>query len=169
MIPVTELSRKIAEERGSSIFIVEIKQTGEKKIDVQAHGSFDNRTTSKVNILTGLVFALREFAEMYQVELEAHGGEVKQPKTELSELSAKAHGISHVIYDPLSIMECVRAALAISLRNNQRRVTLLGVAGLIVHMQASLAGDTFENTVEVMRLFLENMLRDPKINPSARA
>lgn len=163
-MPIQDLSRTISDLRDeSTIFIVEIRPASDECIDAQAHGVFNNKTTTKVNVLTALTFALREFAGVYEAELVSEGGEVTPPKTALSEHSYKAHGIKHVIYDPQSIIEAVRSVLAILQCNSQRRVTALGVAGLLVRMQAELAGDTVENTIELMRVFIDNMLRDPKM------
>lgn len=77
------------------------------------------------------------------------------------------HGIKHVLYNPLTIMECTRAVLGILQRDGQRRVCALSVAGMLVWMQAELAGDSIDNTIELMRIFIDNLQKNPKIKARA--
>jgi hypothetical protein len=164
-MPIDKLSKAISDLRGeSTIFIVEIRPTSEQCIDVQAHGVFNNKTTSKVNVLTALTFALREFAGIYEAELVSEGGTPHEPA--LGD-SFKKHGIKAVAYNPLTVVEAVRAVMSIMERNSQRRVTALAVAGLIVRMQAELVGDTLDNTIELMRIFIDNLKRDLTNIPKA--
>lgn len=163
-MPIKDLSRTISDLRGeSSIFVVEIRQTSDKCVDVQAQGTFNNKTSTKVNVLTALTFALREFAGLYEVELASEGGAPVVPASTTLGDSFRKHGIKAVAYDALTVIEAVRAVMSIMQRKNQRRVVALAVAGLIVRMQAELSGDTLDNTVELMRIFIDNMKRDPKM------
>jgi len=77
--------------------------------------------------------------------------------------SFKKHGVNHVVYDPLTVVEAARAVLGVLQRSGQRRVVGLAVAGLLVRMQAELAGDTIDNTIELMRMYIDNLQRDLKI------
>lgn len=75
----------------------------------------------------------------------------------------KKHGVKYVVYNPLTVIEAARSVLAVCKRNGERDVTTLAVAGMLVWMQAELAGDTLDNTIELMRIFIDNMQRDLKI------
>jgi hypothetical protein len=167
-MPIQELSRAISDLRDeSSIFLVEIRPTNVNGIDVdvQAQGTFNNITTSKVQLLTSLTFALREFTRIYEAELAKEtGAPVREPT--LGD-RFKRHGIKAVAYNPLIVIEAARAVMSIMERNSQRRVIALAVAGLIVRMQAELAGDTLDNTIELMRIFIDNLKRDLTNIPKA--
>ena len=62
-------------------------------------------------------------------------------------------------YRPQTIAEAARAALAVMEKGGERRVNALGVAALLVWMQAELAHDSVDNTVELMRHFLDSLQR----------
>ncbi len=77
--------------------------------------------------------------------------------------SFKKHGVSHVVCDSLAVIEAARAVMGVLGRARQPRVVALAVAGVLVRMQAELAGDTIDNTIELMRMYIDSLQRDLKI------
>lgn len=63
-----------------------------------------------------------------------------------------------------SYKNVVQAALAATRtidETGEQRVMVLGVAALLIRMQAELSGDTTENTIELMRDFLSDWDKAP--------
>ncbi len=60
-----------------------------------------------------------------------------------------------VSFNPRVTAEAARAVVDILQKHGERRVSCLAVAGLLVWMQAELAGDTIENTIDLMRTFID--------------
>jgi len=65
------------------------------------------------------------------------------------------HGIVYVRCTPSNVVDAVRATLKVLADKGERRVVALAAAGMIVRMQAELAGDTIANTIELMREFMK--------------
>lgn len=75
--------------------------------------------------------------------------------------SFKKHGITAISYSPRSVIDSVAAVMGILRQRGERRAVALCVAGLIVRMQAELAGDSIDNTIELMKLYLASLEKTP--------
>jgi hypothetical protein len=69
--------------------------------------------------------------------------------------SFKAHGAVAITYNMQHVIAALRAVIHTLKDAGERPVTGLAVAGLLVQMHAEVSGTTVDETIELMRVFIE--------------
>lgn len=75
--------------------------------------------------------------------------------------SYKKHGVKMITYNPKNVVEAALIAVQTLERAGEKRVIVLAVSAVLIRMHAELSGDTVDNTIELMRDFLEHLDRNP--------
>lgn len=65
------------------------------------------------------------------------------------------HGVTAAAINFEIVAQAYVRAMKLFEHNGQRHVTMLALAGVIVQAQAELSGDTVDNTIELMRRFMD--------------
>lgn len=68
-LTLPELTAKIARERGSSVFVIEITHEEYPAVAVQTHATLDDRVYPRVEVLECLTESLRLTRDYYEIEL----------------------------------------------------------------------------------------------------
>lgn len=74
--------------------------------------------------------------------------------------SYRKHGARSISYNQGAIIKAVQLVMRFLEQSGERPIAGMVVAAVLVHMQAEASGDSLDNTIELLRSFIDHLKRD---------